>query len=203
MLRSRASEGSHSGNPGQFVWFNLSFDVGEEIMDIGVPYRDLGPVDVSNLIDFVGNLREEGWTANTFRQDVLADKAHAGTRAIILKHEWQRWKNPWNLHSMEELVRGWAKEKGLDPSPFMPSIERETDVGPIYVFPEWKEYASVVEPAVDEAVSYVRTATGIVTRVALVWMGPGAYLKPHIDMQQMAGKAHRLHAPILSPPGVV
>ncbi len=60
-----------------------------------------------------------------------------------------------------------------------------------------------MEPAVNEAVSYVRTATGIVTRVALVWMGPGAYLKPHIDMQQMAGKAHRLHAPILSSPGVV
>ncbi len=46
-------------------------------MDIGVPYRVLGPVNVSNLIEFVRNMREGAWSANTFRQDVLADKAHA------------------------------------------------------------------------------------------------------------------------------
>lgn len=171
-------------------------------MDIGVPYRDLGPVDVGPVVDLVKQLPEEAWTRNSFRQDVLADKAHNSTRAIIFKHEWHRWVNPWRIRDMEDLVRAWAKQKGIDPAPFMPEIERETDVGPIYVFPEWKEYASVIGPLVDQAVNYVRTATGVVVRIALVWMEPSSRVNPHIDGQPMAARAHRLHVPIFNPPGV-
>lgn len=171
-------------------------------MDIGVPFRVFGPIDVSAAVDFVKNMPSDAWVRNTFRQDVLADKAHAATRAIIFKHEWQRWNNPWRIHSMEDLVRAWGKEKGIDPAPFLPEIERETDVGPVYVFPEWLEYEPVLGPLVEKAVDYVRTPQGFVTRIALVWMSPGHKIPPHVDGQIMAERAHRLHISLVSPPGV-
>lgn len=171
-------------------------------MDIGVPFRVFGPIDVSTAIAFVKTLPDDAWVRNTFRQDVHADKAHAATRAIIFKHEWQRWRNPWQIHSMEDLVRAWARETGIDPTPFLPKIERETDVGPVYVFPEWTEYEPVLGPIVEEAVNYVRTPNGFVTRIALVLMAPGHKIPPHVDCQIMAGRAHRLHVPLIAPPGV-
>lgn len=172
-------------------------------MDIGVPFRILGTVDVAAAVDFVKTLTDDAWVRNTFRQDVLADKAHSSTRTIIFKHEWQRDRNPWRVHSMEDLVRAWAREKGIDPAPFMPEIERETDVGPVYVFPEWLEYEPILGPIVEQVVDFVRTPNGFVTRIALVWMSPGGKIPPHVDRQTMAGRAHRLHVSLISPPGVV
>lgn len=171
-------------------------------MDIGVPFRDLGPVPSAPVVDFVRVLPDEAWTRNSFRQDVLADKAHNTTRAIILKHEWHRWTNPWRVRDMEDLVLRWAAERGIDPTPYMPRVETETDMGPVYVFPEWQDYAAVLEPLVERAVSYVKTPVGVVTRIALVWLEPTSKVMPHIDGQPMAARAHRLHVPLLSPPGV-
>src|SRR3546814_8921715 len=103
---------------------------------------------------------------------------------------------------MEDLVRAWAKQKGIDPAPYMPTIEAETDLGPIYAFPEWQEHRAVLEPLVDQAVAYLKTPTGVVSRVALVWLEPSSKVNPHIDGQPMAIRAHRLHVPIIVPPGV-
>ena len=40
------------------------------------------------------------------------------------------------------------------------------------------------------------------TRLALVFLAPGGYIKPHDDGQHMAHKAHRLHVPLTASPGV-
>jgi hypothetical protein len=171
-------------------------------MDIGVPYRNYGKIDIRAAVDLVNRLPEEAWMRNTFRQEAMADKSHSATRTIILKHEWTRWENPWAVNGMEDLVRKWAAEKQIDPAPFMPTLERETDIGAIYLFPEWTEYEAVIAPVVEQAVAFVRTPTGLVTRVALVCMPGGANIAPHVDGQPMAIKAHRLHIPLLSPVGV-
>src|SRR3546814_13026353 len=130
-------------------------------MDIGFPYRDLGPVDIGPVLELVRQLPDEAWTRNSFRQDVLADKAHNTTRAIIYKHEWHRWENPWRIRDMEELVRAWAKQKGIDTAPYMPTIEAETDLGNIYAFPEWQEHRAVLAALVDQAGAYLKTPTGV------------------------------------------
>jgi hypothetical protein len=57
-------------------------------MDIGVPLRDLGPLDVANLVDVVNGLSEANWTANTFRQDALASSVHSATDNILMTTEW-------------------------------------------------------------------------------------------------------------------
>lgn len=171
-------------------------------MDIGVPYRDFGKIDVRAGIELVRSLTEEDWTRNTFRQEALADPRHNATRAIILKHEWIRWDNPWHLPGMEDLLHQWAGRKGVDPSPFMPTVERETDAGAIYLFPEWEAYGAVIQPIVEQAIRFVRTENGVVVRIALVMVPGGGRVAPHIDGQPMAAKAHRLHIPLVAPPGV-
>ncbi len=172
-------------------------------MDIGVPFRDLGPVDAKAASAAVADLPEAAWNRNEFRQDMLAHGVHAATRAILFRHEWVRWDNPWNVNSMEELVHAWAKEKPTDPQPFLPVAREETDMGPIYTFAEWQQYASVLQPVVDAAIDALGpTENGIVTRLALVWLGPGAVIPPHDDGQPLAAKAHRLHVPLITPPGV-
>ncbi|MHA1567035.1 MAG: hypothetical protein ACTSX7_17120, partial [Alphaproteobacteria bacterium] len=65
-------------------------------MDIGVPYRDLGSIDVRSAAAFIEALPDKEWTQNPFRQEVLADSAHSVTRAILFKHEWRRWENHWD-----------------------------------------------------------------------------------------------------------
>lgn len=171
-------------------------------MDIGVPYRDLGPIDVGDAVAHVAALDEAAWTANSFRQDILADGAHDATRAILFRHEWMRWANPWRVNTMEDLIGKWAEAKGLDAAPFMPIAREETDMGPLYTFREWRDHEAVLGPVVEQAIDTLRTETGIITRLALVWMTPGATIAPHTDGQAMAAKAHRLHVPLLTPPGV-
>ena len=172
-------------------------------MDIGVPFRDLGPVDVTAASAVVGALSLDAWNRNEFRQDMLADGVHSATRAILFRHEWVRWNNPWNVNSMEELVLAWAKDKPTDPQPFLPIAREETDMGPIYTFSEWRQFADVLQPIVDAAITALgRADNGIVTRLALVWLGPGAVIPPHDDGQPLAAKAHRLHVPLVTPPGV-
>lgn len=171
-------------------------------MDIGVPYRDLGRVDVAAASERVRAIPDYEWTRNTFRQDVLADGVHSATRAILFRHEWSRWDNPWHVNTLEELIELWAAEKGIDPDPFFPVERRETDIGPVYTFAEWEAYKDVLQPLVDAAIAPLRTPRGVVTRLSLVWLKPGAVIPPHDDGQIMAHRAHRLHVPLIVPPGV-
>ena len=171
-------------------------------MDIGVPFRDLGPVDVTAAAEHVADMPESAWTENRFRQDVLADEVHSVTQSILFRHEWRRWENPWGVNTLEELVEKWAERVGIDPAPFGPIARVETDVGPVYTFPDWTKHEAVLGPLVERAIDYVRTSTGIITRLALVVLPPGGYIKPHDDGQHMAHKAHRLHVPLTSSPRV-
>ena len=170
-------------------------------MDIGVPFRDLGPIDVAAAAEHVKSLGEEAWAENTFRQDVLADSAHSVTKSILFRHEWRRWENVWGVNTLEELIEKWAARENLDSAPFMPIKREETDEGPVYTFPDWSSHEAVLGPLVERAIEYLRTSTGIVTRLALVMLPPGAYIKPHDDGQHMAHKAHRLHVPLTPSPG--
>ena len=165
-------------------------------MDIGVPYRDLGAVDIRAAEAFVSAFTDEIWTRNTFRQEVLADKVHAATQTIILRHEWVRDENPWGVHELGDLVRDWARPKGLDPSPFLPIGKEETAMGPIYTFREWEEYRSVLESVVEQAIRPIKTDRGLVVRVALVALNPHAEILPHVDGQPFAYVCHRLHVPL-------
>ena len=57
-------------------------------MDIGVPLRDLGRVEVGPLAERVKSLTEDDWQRNTLRQDFFGRGAHTATANILFKHEW-------------------------------------------------------------------------------------------------------------------
>jgi Aspartyl/Asparaginyl beta-hydroxylase len=173
-------------------------------MDIGVAYRDLGQLDIYKAAQFVQNLPESAWQANRFRQEMLADKVHDMTRALLFRHEWTRWNNPWRVRDLETLLRNWAEREGIDAAPLMPKNVAETDIGPIYEFPDWQNplYQEIFTPLVAGAIAPLATPGGVITRIAVVMLLPGGKIAPHIDGQPMAAKAHRLHVPILCPPNV-
>lgn len=172
-------------------------------MDIGVPYRDLGPVDVAPMLARLAETPEAAWEANRFRQEVLAAGPHRQTtRAILLKYNWEPYKRPWGARTMREVVLDWARQEGLDPGPVTPDIESENRYGAVNVFPQWADFRDVIEPLVEQAIRPIATEHGVVNRIAIVEMAPGGRIDPHVDGQEMAALAHRVHIPLINPPGV-
>lgn len=171
-------------------------------MDIGVPYRDLGPVDTEPLLSHVRSLSDEDWQRNPLRQELFADGIHSVSQAIVFKHEWHPSANSVQYAYVEDLIHAWGLKRGIDPAPFMPLERQDTDLGPVYTYPDWFALRPVIEPVVERVVDKLRTASGIVTRIALVRLAPGGRIAPHRDGQPMAARAHRLHVPLLVPPNV-
>lgn len=172
-------------------------------MDIGVPYKRLGPVDIEPALDLLSRLTDADWESNRLRQELLAASPHRGTtRSIILKYNWLPYQRPWGIRTMRELVAAWCQQEKVAPDNLLPEIETETDQGHVNVFPQWKKFESVIGPLVDKAVSYIGAQRGVTTRIAIVEMVPNGKIAPHIDSQEHAGRAHRIHIPLIVPPGV-
>ncbi|MBO1076601.1 aspartyl/asparaginyl beta-hydroxylase domain-containing protein [Roseomonas marmotae] len=171
-------------------------------MDIGVPLKDLGPIDVKGLLKLVEGLTEEDWTGNTFRQDAVAAGAHSATDNILMKTEWHPSASTSGLQHFEDLVCVWARAKGHDPQPFLPIAREDTDVWPVYTMPDWLRFQEVLAPVVEQAIAPLKTPRGVVTRLALVRLKAGGHIAPHIDGHAMAARAHRIHVSLSSTPSV-
>ena len=170
-------------------------------MDIGVPLRDLGPVDVKELIAVVDSLTEADWTANTFRQDALAASVHSVTDNILMKTEWHPSATSTGILHFEDLVHVWAKERGLDPQKYLPIAREDTDVWPVFTMPDWLRYRDVMDPIIQQVLSYLKPG-GVITRLALVRLRGGGVIAPHVDNHAMAAKAHRIHISLGDAPSV-
>jgi hypothetical protein len=171
-------------------------------MDFGAPLKDLGPVDIAPLQKLVEDLDEAAWTRNTFRQEILSNDVHSISQNILFKTEWHTSAHGSKLTYFEDLVWLWCKEKGYDPQHYLPIAKEETDIWPVYTFPDWLDYKDVLEPIVRQVIKPLKTETGVVTRLALVRLPAGGHIPPHIDGQVMATKAHRIHVPVSNSPSV-
>ncbi|MDB5369848.1 MAG: Beta-hydroxylase, aspartyl/asparaginyl family [Roseomonas sp.] len=171
-------------------------------MDIGVPLKDMGPVDVSGLINVVESLTEADWTGNTFRQDALASGAHATTDNILMKTEWHPSVSTSGLQHFEDLVVVWARARGVDPEKVLPIARENTDLWPVFTMPEWLAYKDILGPLVEQVIAPLKKPRGVVSRLALVRLPAGAHIAPHIDGHLMATKAHRIHVSLSSTPSV-
>ncbi|MFO1067903.1 MAG: aspartyl/asparaginyl beta-hydroxylase domain-containing protein [Geminicoccaceae bacterium] len=134
---------------------------------------------------------------------MLAYGAHSATESILFKQEWHLSAAQTSLGHMEDMIWSWAKGKGLDPHAFLPILREETDLWPVYTFPDWLTYRDVLEPLVASCLKLLGKPGGIVTRLALVRLPGGAHIKPHVDGHLMAERAHRLHVSLSRSPSVV
>ncbi len=58
-------------------------------MDIGVAYRELARVDITQLEKELAALTDADWKARPIRRASLAgDEAHCAADSIVLRHEW-------------------------------------------------------------------------------------------------------------------
>ncbi|WP_419895951.1 aspartyl/asparaginyl beta-hydroxylase domain-containing protein [Roseomonas sp. USHLN139] len=171
-------------------------------MDIGVPLRDLGTVEVAGLLDRIATLTEQDWTGNNFRRDVLASGVHSATDNILMKTEWHPSASATGLGHFEDLVWVWARQRGVDHAPFMPIGREDTDLWPVYTMPDWLEFRDVLQPVIDQAIAPLYRPGGVVTRLALVRLKGGGSIAPHVDGQPMAARAHRIHISLSSTPSV-
>jgi hypothetical protein len=112
------------------------------------------------------------------------------------------YKNNGRFPSLSTKIEAWCEFSKIPFEAIMPVVETSNDLGEVNVFPQWKEYAAFVEPLVVRAVSFIAAPGGVVTRIALVKMLPNSHIASHVDHQEMATRAHRIHVPLLSPPGV-
>ena len=137
----------------------------------------------------------------------MRDGAHSVTQAILFKHEWRAFPGTLNIRHMEDAVFLWARSKGYDPAQYLPLYQEITEAGPIYTFPAWAQISDLFRPLIRNVLQILvgtgKPVSGVVTRLALVKMPAGAVIKPHVDGQEMAAKAHRLHVSLTAPPGVI
>lgn len=171
-------------------------------MDIGVPYRRLGPVEIGPALELLTSLTEADWETNRIRQELLTASPHRSTtRAILLKYNWLPYQKPWGMRTMKELILAWCEQEKISPDGLLPEIEHETDQGHVNVFPQWQKFGPVIGPLVTQATAYLDAPRGIATRIAVVEMVPQGKIAPHVDGQAHAAAAHRLHIPLIAPPG--
>jgi hypothetical protein len=172
-------------------------------MDIGVPLRDLGKVDVGPLLERIATLTEPDWERNSLRQDALANGAHDAAQNILFKYDWGTGAATTSIRHFEDVIWLWAKNKGIDPAPFMPIEKRANDVRSVFTFPDYLRFQDVLDPLVEQVLARLGKPGGMVTRLALVRLKPGVRIEPHIDAHDMAARAHRLHVSLSNSPSVV
>ncbi|MFO1035697.1 MAG: aspartyl/asparaginyl beta-hydroxylase domain-containing protein [Geminicoccaceae bacterium] len=172
-------------------------------MDIGVPLRDLGKVDVEPLNLRLAELDESAWTRNALRQELLAGGAHDATQSILFKYEWRPQPDKIAVNNFEDVIWLWCKHKGLDPTPFLPIERQDTDRRAVYTFPDYLTFKEVLDPLVAQVIGRLGKPGGIVTRLALVRLPAGGRIMPHVDGHETAPVAHRLHVSLTASPSVV
>jgi hypothetical protein len=172
-------------------------------MEIGVPFRTLGDAEVAAAVAAVKEIDDATWTRYPVREGLLAGGDHGtSTHSIVLKYNFVPYYNNGRFPNLRAKLEAWCEFSKIPVGPIMPVVESANDLGEINVFPQWHDYAPLIQPIVNRAVSFVATATGVVTRIALVRMLPNTHIGSHVDHQEMAKRAHRIHVPLISPAGV-
>jgi len=173
-------------------------------LDIGIAYRELARLDVSELQSELLALTEADWDARPIRRASLAgDAAHCSADSIVMRHEWTPSYSKRGFRTLQQSLLDWAKRNRRDGRPMLPLMEERNSETSVYTFPDWFRWQSRVLPIIGKVIEPIATPNGVLTRALFVRLPPGALINPHVDGQAMASKAHRIHVAISACPGCV
>lgn len=166
-------------------------------MDIGVAYKELARLEISELQSELLALTDAEWDARPIRRASLAgDQAHCSADSIVLRHEWLPSYSKRGFKTLQDSLLDWARRNGRDGRPMLPVMEERNSETFVYTFPDWFRWQTRVLPVIAKVIEPIATPTGVLTRALFVRLPPGAVISPHVDGQAMASKAHRIHVAI-------
>ncbi len=132
--------------------------------------RLLDSLDIETLVAKLVDLPEEMWQADAALRQALT--LNRQTSSIYLKSI-----------SADDFTK--AMEKG--------HIEH-SEIGK---YAGWDVLHAELESLVNDAISHYPVG-GVITRIQLARLKPGAEIKPHVDQSQMLIAVHRLHLPLIT-----
>ena len=163
-------------------------------MDIGVAYRELARVDISDLQAEVLALTDEDWNARPIRRASLAgSSAHYSADSIVLRHEWIPSYSKRGFQSLQDSLLDWARRNKRDGRSLLPVMEERNSETSVFTFPDWFRWQRALFPIISAVLRPIATPNGVLTRALFVRLPVGAVINPHIDGQAVAAKAHRIH----------
>ena len=129
-------------------------------MDIGVPYRELARVEISDLAGELLGLSDSDWDARPIRRASLAgSESHCAADSIVLRHEWMPAYSRRGFKTLQASLLDWAQRNGRDGAALLPVMEERNSDTSIFTFPDWFRWQSRVLPIVS-AVTAASSATG-------------------------------------------
>ncbi|MFQ6018919.1 MAG: aspartyl/asparaginyl beta-hydroxylase domain-containing protein, partial [Kiloniellaceae bacterium] len=200
-------------------------------MDIGVPYRVLGHVDISEVARRLKALPDARWTHTDFNRQAIAGKEHSVAMAIYLRKDWHPRMHKFVRTNMWDVVEHWGRKWGGDRDRVRPFMREDYGGLQVYTFWEMLEWHDLVAPILDTAAAALRKNRiaspgregkrsgqrkaagartrrtglahfGVWTRVTFVKLPSGHVIDEHIDGQAVAALTHRVHVAVSGAAGV-
>jgi len=166
-------------------------------MDIGVPYKELATLDLSDLAAELLGLSDADWDARPIRRASLAgSESHCAADSIVLRHEWVPSYSRRGFKTLQQSLLDWAQRNGRNGAPMLPVMEERNSETSIFTFPDWFRWQTRVLPIVSAVLQPIARPAGVLTRALFVRLPPGAVISPHRDGQALASRAHRIHVAI-------
>ena len=120
-------------------------------MDIGVPYRLLGHVDISEIAARLTALPEKGWVHTDFNRQAVSGKEHAVAKTIYLRKDWHPGMHRSVRTSLWDVVEHWGRKWDGDREKVRPFMREDIGTLQIYTFWEMFEWHELVAPILDTA----------------------------------------------------
>ncbi|MGB5623288.1 MAG: hypothetical protein WBN65_12405, partial [Gammaproteobacteria bacterium] len=116
-------------------------------MDIGVPYKELARLDLTDLAETLLGLTDADWDARPIRRASLAgSESHCAADSIVLRHEWVPSYSRRGFKTLQESLLDWAQRNGREGASMLPVMEERNSETSIFTFPDWFRWQASVLP---------------------------------------------------------
>ena len=118
-------------------------------MDLGVAYRELAKLDLTELGQELAALSDEDWDARPIRRASLAgDDAHCAADTIVQRHVRVPSYSKRGVRTLHDTLLDLARRSGRDGRSLLPVMEERYSETRVYTCPEWFRWQHRVLPVI-------------------------------------------------------